>query len=759
MERFKPIGLQCVSLLLMGLISVTVVAQVNRSDIRIRKATASIAVDGDLSDAGWQDAARVDDWYETNPGDNVTPAAASVAWLTYDDRYFYAAFEFSDPNPKQIRAPYGDQDNISIAHDYAGIFLDAANDGKTAMVLLTTARGVQYDAVTSDVTGLEDSTPDFFWESIARLTPTGWVLEMRVPFTSLRYPHTDPQTWGILLYRNWPRNHRTTIFASPMRRGANCIVCQTVKLTGLEGLPRGGQWSVAPYATARQMAVPSAGSGSSLDNQSIKTDAGVDAKWTPNADTAVDITINPDFSQVEADVAQISVNERFALLFPEKRPFFLEGKDLFATPISAVHTRTVTEPDWGLRATGRVGTTSFTVLAANDVGGGQVVIPSSTASTLVDQDFGSIVGVARMRYDIGRSFVSFLATARELNGVGYNRVYGPDFGWRPSNLDRITGQVLFSHTQTPERTDLAAEWDGRKLSSHAARFDWSHSTPTIDWFAQYRDFGDEFRADNGYVPQVGYRSAYLESGYTFRPKEHFFTRLRTFAFGERVQDRDAELLAQYFSPGVGMDGGLNSFMRFRYSFERVRSGEQIFPRDRWFVTLQTNPSQTISRLQFDANLGQAVDFTNSRPGHGGSLALRASLRPTDRLELGLSADKRWVNVTPDTGGSERRLFVAYVSELRATHHFNGRSFVRLIGQYVTTERNPALYLSAVEAQDKYFSGTGLFSYKLNWQSVLYLGYGDERALDTSPAVQPEHDRLDKIGRQWFLKVSYAFQNK
>ena len=110
----------------------------------------------------------------------------------------------------------------------------------------------------------------------------------------------------------------------------------------------------------------------SLDNQSIKTDAGVDAKWTPNADTAVDITINPDFSQVEADVAQISVNERFALLFPEKRPFFLEGKDLFATPISAVHTRT-TEPDWGLRATGRVGTTSFTVLAANDVGGGQVV--------------------------------------------------------------------------------------------------------------------------------------------------------------------------------------------------------------------------------------------------------------------------------------------------------------------------------------------------------------------------------------------------
>ena len=96
-----------------------------------------------------------------------------------------------------------------------------------------------------------------------------------------------------------------------------------------------------------------------------------------------------------------------------------------------------------------------------------------------------------------------------------------------------------------------------------------------------------------------------------------------------------------------MDGGLNSFMRFRYSFERVRSGEQIFPRDRWFVTLQTNPSQTISCLQFDANLGQAVDFTNSRPGHGESLALRASLRPTDRLELGLSADKRWVNVTPD----------------------------------------------------------------------------------------------------------------
>jgi len=725
-----------------------------RTEYHIARASGAIKVDADLSDPGWAGAVRIDKWYETKPGDNVEPKVASVGWLAYDDKYFYAAFEFSDPEPKNIRAPFAEQDNISIAHDYGGLFIDSNDDGKTAFEFLATARGVQFDAVNGDNSG-EDPAVDFHWDARARITDSGWVLEMRIPFSTLRYPHTDPQTWGIMLFRNWPRNHHTQIFGMPVRRDQNCFICQSAQLTGLTGLPRGGHWSFAPYATGRRVATPVAGPGTRLRDGSVEMDAGLDAKWTPNAETAVDLTINPDFSQIEADVAQISANERFALLYPEKRPFFLEGKDLFNTPIQAVHTRTVTEPDWGLRATGRIGTASYTVLAANDVGGGSVVLPGPMGSSFADQDFKSVVGVTRVRYDLGASFVSILGTVRELEGDGYNRVFGPDFTWRPNNHERVGGQLLLSRTLTPNRTDLADEWDGRKLNSYAGQLWWGHSTAEVDWFLRYRDIGEDFRADNGFVPQVGYRGAFGEGGYTFRPKDNFFTRIRTFLFGERVEDLDGNLLVGYLSLGAGADGGLNSFMRYRYAFERVRSGDEVFPRNRFFFTLQTNPSQAVSTVFLDGYIGQDVDFANSRRAHGGSLALRASLRPTDRLELNMRANRRWVDVSPNGGGGDRRLFTANVYQLRSTYAFTARAYMRLIGQYVETDRNPALYTFTIAPHDKSFSGTALFTYKLNWQSVMFVGYGDERALDNT--VIGDDDSLDKVSRQWFLKLSYAFQ--
>ena len=147
--------------------------------------------------------------------------------------------------------------------------------------------------------------------------------------------------------------------------------------------------------------------------------AGLDAKWTPNANTAIDATINPDFSQIESDVAQIAANERFALFFPEKRPFFLEGLELFSTPIQAVYTRTITSPRWGLRATGELGGTPYTVLVAEDRGGGSVILPGPNGSRPAPT--GLLLDgwpIGRVRQDFGNSFASFLVTDREIEGGG-----------------------------------------------------------------------------------------------------------------------------------------------------------------------------------------------------------------------------------------------------------------------------------------------------------------------------------------------------
>ena len=337
--------------------------------LTIHRANGPITIDGDLSDAGWQGADSVTTWFETRVGDNVEPQVRNVGFLAYDDKFLYAAFQFDDPHPERIRAPLGDHDEISGSMDYGGVIIDSRDDGKTAEMFLANPNGVEYDAISSDVTG-EDNSPDFFWDVKGRIGPHGYSLEMRIPFSSLRYSNMANPRWGIILYRNYPRDRHYQFFSARMPRNVNCFICNSSKMTGLDQLPHGAHLVVAPFATTQQTAVPEAGLGSSLRSGDFKSTNGLDVKWSPLSGFAVDATLKPDFSQVESDAAQIVANERFALFVPEKRSFFLEGVDLFSTPFQAVYTRTVTSPDAGLRATGRSGTTAFTALVARDRGHG-----------------------------------------------------------------------------------------------------------------------------------------------------------------------------------------------------------------------------------------------------------------------------------------------------------------------------------------------------------------------------------------------------
>ena len=585
-------------------------------EIRITRTAGSIEVDGDLSDPGWKDATKVDTFFETNPGDNVPPRVRSVAYLAYDDKFLYAGFEFFDPDPSKIRSPYGDRDDVPSYTDYGGIILDTRNDHRTGLLLLANPRGIQYDAITDDTTGNEDSSPDFYWDSAAKITKEGWVLEMRVPFSSLRYPRGDKQTWGILLYRNYPREFRYQMFSSKLPRGGNCFICRSNHLTGLDNLPPAGHLVVAPYVTAKEDAVPSGDLGSPLVNKPVRFNGGVDAKWTPNENNAIDATLNPDFSQVESDVAQIATNQRFALFYPEKRPFFLEGLELFSSPIQAVYTRSITSPRWGIRATGKFDSNQYTAFVAEDRGGGSVILPGPNGSSFADQDFSSFVAMARVRHDFGKSFVSFLGTDREIEGGGYNRVYGPDFQWRAGDHDTVTGQVLVSNTETPNRPDLSDQWTGQKLNSYAADVWYQHSTTRWDWFTELRDFGDGFRADDGFVPQVGYRENYGEAGYTIRPEKFPISRLRTFLQADYQAETDGSKISSSISPGIGMDGMWNSFTRLRYADDRVRSGNTVLPRRQLVYQFQVSPPA----------LGHAVP----RPGDGRRADRLRQLAPRDR---------------------------------------------------------------------------------------------------------------------------------
>ncbi len=733
-------------------------------EIDVRRAAAAIAIDGDLADPGWRAATEVRTWFETNPGDNVEPKVSSIGYLAYDDKFFYAGFHFADPTPAKIRAPLGDRDNVPSNTDYGGVILDTSNDGKTAQMFLANPRGIQYDAISSDASG-EDSAPDFYWDSVARITAEGWTLEMRIPFSSLRYTGSGgEQAWRVMLYRNYPRDFRYQMFSSRLPRDVNCFICNSRPLTGLAGLPSGSHFVIAPFTTAAQLSEPEGELGTSLASGDVDFEPGVDFKWLPNPETVIDATVNPDFSQVESDVAQIATNEQFALFFPEKRPFFLEGIDLFRTNIRAVYTRSFTAPRWGARVTGTRGRNAYTLLIGEDEGGGSVIIPGTDSSELADQDFSSTVAIGRWRRDLGkRSFASFLLSDRETSGGAYNRVLGPDFEWRPNDRDTIAGQFLWSESETPTRPDLAEEWDGRRLSGHALETWWHHGTEKEDWFVLYKDIADGFRADNGFVPQVGYRQGFFDAGYTFRPETGFVNRLRTFFIAEHQEDQDGGIIYRQVSPGFGLNGKKNTFARFRLAFDEIRAVTEIdtgggprevarlLDRTQLHYRFDISPSRRFARLLLTGRIGDEVDFAEARPGEGARVELSTTFRPTDHIELRLLANRRWLDLDLDDGRSGR-LFTAQVSRLRGVYTFNARSWLRLIAQYVETERDLTLYDNPddFDAESGFLSGSAVFAYKLNWQTVLFLGVGDERELSDA-------DRLEPAARQLFLKVSYAFQ--
>ncbi len=706
-----------------------------------------IAIDGDLSDAAWAQATVLDAFYEYTPGDNVAPKVRTRALLAYDREALYVGVWAEDPQPHRIRAPYVERDQVFGDQDNLAVFLDTRGDRRTALQLRQNPRGVQGDALNSDVSNSEDFAPDFFYDTAARIGRDGWSAEFRIPLRSLRFESGARRAWGFMIIRNYPREFRYQMSSVKLPRGGDCLVCRMAPLAGIDDLPPSGGLVAAPYVSARDGA-RAATPGAPLEDGSADAQAGLDVKWTPSADTAVDVALHPDFSQVESDVAQIAVNSRFALFFPEKRPFFLESVDLLATPLDVVYTRTLTDPRWGARATGRLGAASYTALVAEDEGGGSVILPGPVSSSLAPQDFRSWAGIARLRRELGGSFASFLATARAIEGGGHNLVAGPDFQWRRRLAERITGQLLLSDTRTPERPALAGEWDGRRLRSHALRLSWVHAERSLDWRASYSDVGAGFRADLGFVPQVGYRQVAATLGSTRYRERGFLARVRPFLDGFATLDRRGRTVSQQVSVGADLHGQRNLVSRAELVQQRQSARGRLLDLTQVGFWATINPASFVPRLEARAYVGEEVDLAHARVGRGMELSLGATLRPSAHLELETHSALNWLDVSI-AEGRRARLFTAQVQRLKATYNFSARAALRLIGQYESTARDPRAHALGVARREGSFSGSALFTYRINWQTALFVGYGDEHTLLRS--------RLRPSSRELFFKLSYALQ--
>lgn len=697
-----------------------------------------VVLDGSLDDAAWAHATKFDRFYEYVSSDgNSPPIVQTTGWVTYDERFLYVGIECADPEPSKIRAPYIDRDRVHGDQDFVALVLDTTNEGRTAIQLRVNPRGVQGDAVNNDASRTEHFTPDFFYEAVSRIHDKGWTAEMRVPLATLRYPKAETQTWRLMLVRNYPRAYRNVMASSRIPRGANCYVCNMEEVTGFRNLPDAANLTLAPYATAEASDANSP-VVDRMGTESEGVDVGVDVKWTPNPRTVIDVTVNPDFSQVEADAPEIAVNERFAIFYPEKRPFFLEGVDMLDTPIEAVYTRRITAPTMGIRATGRTGSTSYTTLVAQDRGGGLLILPGTMGSRYATDDYEATSTLGRVRHDIGNSFVAFLGTIRE-GSEGHNRVFGPDLQWRPNGTDRVLAQFLYSDT------------DDRfgNGKSHAMRVQWLRQTRRYETSAAYDDYGDAFRADLGFVPQVGFRRATVFGALDFYPVKRFFTRFRTQLGVDRSEDRNGRLLGQSFAPGFFGRGRFNStFSGNLFVKQRVRVGPRTLERTYLDFTFQLNPARSVPAVGLSGSVGEVIDFTNAQVGEGANLTATVVLRPSDHLLLENYATRQFVDIP------RGRLFTADVWRVKATYSFTASSIFKVIGQRVHVNREPAFYGGRIPRHSGDALLSFLYTYKLNWQTVFFVGYGDtEMVIDHNQRTY-DYSRID---RSVFVKVAYAFQ--
>ena len=661
------------------------------TQVSIIKVTEPITVDGDLSDTAWLAARRIDGFVEYYRGDNTEPPAKTIGFLAYDAAAVYIAFHAEDPRPEAIRAPLVDRDKVLGDQDYVAVVIDTANDRRSGVAFRVNPRGVQTDSVVDDASGNEDFSPDFIYEAVARRVPGGWTAEMRIPLSSLRYPAAGPQSWGVILMRNYPRDFRYIMANTPIPKNTNCFICHAATLTGLEGLPTGSHVTVVPYSTA-----------SSLNG----ADIGADLKWNPSTRLTFDATVNPDFSQIEADVPQLAVDSRFALSYPEKRAFFLEGVDLLSTALQPIYTRTITDPEWGLRATGQSGSTAYTLLVADDRGGGTTILPGVYGSTSIPQESANVL-IGRARRSIGESFIGLLATARE-GETRRNRVLGPDFQWKLNARDRLMGQFLFSDTNGE--------------NGHVGRVAFSRDAKRYDFWAGVREFTPKFAADSGFMPQVGVRTIWTETAARFYPKRGL-TYLRTYLGRYGVYEYDGGRLAkEELHPGLYFQGKWASEGWITYRFrERERVQGKLLDYSMVDFSVRAAPWRSLPALSLAGQFGEKVDYQSARVGKGANLSLSTTVRPTDHLELQGTMSREWLD----------GIYTATVDYVKATYTFSARQLARVIAQQNVIDRD--------DDRTSSITFSALYGYKLNFQTVFFVGYGD--AADQESV---------------FVKLAYAF---
>jgi hypothetical protein len=705
----------------------------------------SLLLDGVLNESFWERALVIELPYEIDPGENIPAKVRTECLIITGPKSLYVAFRAHDPDPSAVRAHYMDRD-AAWDDDWVFITLDPFFDQRRGFQFLANPLGIQMDSLLNEVGSSEeqvDITWDAIWDASGKITPEGYVVEMEIPFTTLRFPkEAREQKWGFQALRHYPRDFSYYFRATPWNRNRSCMLCENLTLLGFEGASPGKNIEINPAVvmnrTDRRESLPQGG----LERGKAKSDLGLSGRWGITPNIMANAAVNPDFSQVEADIAQLEINRRFALFYPEKRPFFLEGADLFITPLSASYTRTLADPAWGLKLTGKEKRSAFGILVSEDETT-NLLLPANQGSRLEFMEQNAVSTVLRYRQDVGRqSTVGVLVTDRR--GKDYsNSIVGADGHIQLSSVDKLKLQFLYSRTSYPEYVVADLGQPKGFFADRALSLAYLHEARDWNCWVKYEDLGRNFRADVGFIPRVdlktkeagGRRIIWGDSGKWFR--KWIFT-----LKGSVFHDHSGNMTDRMLLASGEYNGPLQSILNLGLVVGReVWTG---IPFDQEYLQLESSirPSGSLL-LTLKGKFGDAVDYVGSRR------ADVVQVQPGFSWFLGRHLQISFDHALERLDVAGGRLYLANLSQTRIVYQFSVRTFVRAIVQYLDLDRNLNLYSVEPDPFSRHLFTQFLFSYKINPQTLFFLGYSDNHF--GRPGID-----LDQRDRTFFVKISYAW---
>jgi hypothetical protein len=720
---------------------------------KIPKITTPIKIDGVLEDGEWSQALKIDVNVELKYAANSLAPVTTICYLAYDDKNLYAAFRANDPDPSKIRANLTDRDT-AFRDDFVGLIFDTFNDERRGYELFVNPLGVQMDLALDetkqDNNNEEDPNWDTLWNSAGKIDDKGYVVEMAIPFSSLRFQRSQgEQTWGLVPYRSYPRSFKHQIVSLPTDPNNDCLVCQIPKVTGFEGATPGKNIELDPTATAHRTDERPDFPGGPIKGGKATGDLGITARWGITPNLTLSGAVNPDFSQVEADVAQLDVNTRFALFYPEKRPFFLEGAGFFDSPFNVVHTRTVAAPDWGVKLTGKEGQNAVGLFVAED-SLTNLLLPGSHASDAETLDTHTTDAALRYRRDLGATAtLGGVVTHRGGDGgdAYHSDLYGIDGRWRPTASDVYTFQALRSNTRYPGAFATDFGLPRGTLDGSAERFTYNHSSRNWNWYARAEDVGREFRADLGFLPQVGYSSgiAGLERVWWSTQPGAWYSNITAGGDWNETRQYDGTVLQLYKEGYVIVRGPLQSI------YQVTRGAQDRFWNGRTFHEKYTNfffdlhPSGSLN-VTLNASQADSIDFVHTRATDLLRLTPSVGLNVGRHLRLQLDHDLQREEI------DGKKLLQTDISQMALVYQLNIRTFFRAILQYTDLQFSRLYTDPAPAERDKHLFSQLLFSYKLNPQTVFFLGYSDNQL---GGQLGQDVTALTRSDRTVFAKIGYA----